>query len=300
MNPICQLVIHTHGGRNELNSLLNSLKNFNDERIEIILSNNHKDKIPRINQFKTKNFYHRKCPNHTAIGHFNHSITKCDRKYLILFHDDDIISTHQLSQALDLLQTDLSAYSAIAFNSGRIRNNIHYLSWDMIRIKKDIKLNLQNYLKSVTNVYSRKQILVSFLALNMANINGINFESDSPLGKYQDVSFISKLLMCAPIYYSTINIGLYRFHSNNDSKSSDIKSRIALLEFLKLTNNTIRTIDIHILLAYIFFFENKGRLRILEQIFKSNMIFQTNLVWLLYGLAINVYHFLRDKIKSYL
>lgn len=214
---------------------LNSIISQNTElSYEIVISDNSEgEKVKILAEERYANLkYVRRLPNLSSFEHFNKVIQEANSKYLVIFHDDDIMCKDFISNAIYQFSIDPSLV-AVACNANFMigdrltkRSMMGPVKWITRRISIPLEF-LVSYLKiSPFGPAPFPGYMYQTLA-----IKKLTFNPDDG-GKHSDITFLLKLLKKGPILWMSRALMIYRVHSGSDSSTESIKDRLSLLRFI--------------------------------------------------------------------
>lgn len=207
-----------------------------DANTEVIISDNSEtDSVEKmcLERFSSIR-YIRRPPPRTAQNHFKTILDEATSRYLVLFHDDDIMHPNYVTQMLSYLESN-PRISAVGCNAefidkdGNATGKFFLRGLNMPLIILTGKQFILPYLvgneKSngivpfPSYMYRRKYISNSFL----------NYEHG---GKYSDVTFLLKILKRAAIVWHPETMMSYRSHGSNGSAIESVHNRLSLIRYL--------------------------------------------------------------------
>ncbi len=187
-----------------------------------------KTNFPEINYIRRNNLNSR--------DHFISVISDITAEYVMIFHDDDIISPRFFQRIEEILkEMRANGYKLCGFNANVINEEGKF-----IRIYND-------HLKNNKEISSAKEIINSYIDSSVGSIPfpSYIYESqtlkkfqfgDEGTGKYSDVVLLLKVLSEGKALWISEPLMEYRIHSSNDSGTTDEKSVKILSDyFIKLS-----------------------------------------------------------------
>jgi hypothetical protein len=196
---------------------IDSLKLFNRE-IKIIISDNGNQ---GKNSFICGDIIFEYIDNskyNDGASH-SHQLLSMDIKNFFYIHDDDQLNINYLLKAMDFIE----------------ETNLIFLVSPKLNIPKMINFNSLNkifefYFLSPSNNCP----LFSGIFISDSNILKKNkFLENLISGKYADVQFVSRLLLCENSYLFNLSYLNYIEHDTNDNKTRNLYDRIQLSQFIR-------------------------------------------------------------------
>jgi hypothetical protein len=201
-----------------------------------VSDNSESDEVQELvkNEFQNIQFIRRK-PVLSVYDHFNQVLNESQAEYLVVFHDDDIMMTNYVQEALRLIELD-SSLVAVGVNA--------------LELHEDEKTS-KNYMKMEGKVFqltSALQVLWPYISIapmrappfpgyiyRRSLLTGCTLDPNKG-GKYCDVSFLMSLLKQGPIGWSSQPLMYYRFHQSNDTKLHSVAAQIKLCNYFVAQN----------------------------------------------------------------
>lgn len=262
--PQVQIFVLAHNRPQLLRETLLSILSQDEKEFELIVSDNSSnDSVQELiaNEFVGRLTYRKRTPSLSPIAHFQTLLDEAHSEYLVLFHDDDLMSPSFVRVLKDFLNQHKN-YSAAAPNA-YLRINDH-LSTRIFFPGAQV----------VTEVRSEEEMAYRYLDLSQfrmpfpgymyrtAMIRGIKMNPKEG-GKHADVSFLTKVANAAPVAWLGQPLFEYRIHSGNDSWSENIPSRLSLLRFVYRTTTITRKSKVvntyKLAYWYLWWRSNRGR-----------------------------------------
>ena len=171
-----------------------------------------------------------------SIDHINQVLDESmDFDFVLLFHDDDILSKYFLSNIAKLEILNDPQLAAIAINGKLIENHL-FTNKKITFYNKNIKVNSISTLLNSYFCFDEKGAppfpgyLYSIKNIKNKRLNYING------GKHADLTFLIELLKNGYFFWLDQALMNYRLHENNDSKTLNEKDRYTLYEYLRKEN----------------------------------------------------------------
>jgi hypothetical protein len=214
-----------------------------DFNTEVIISDNSEtDCVANMcrENFPSIRYIRRSSPR-TGAAHYKSILDEAKSEYLVMFHDDDLMTTDYVTTLLPYIQANPTV-SAVGCNAEIIDKNDN-LSGSFF---------LSN-LKAPLCIFKSYDFIYPYLVGNFKYLVGdfgspgivpfpsymyrrehvcSSFVNDSHGGKYGDVAFLHKILLRAPIVWHNCPLINYRFHGGNDSAVESLSDRLSLLRYL--------------------------------------------------------------------
>lgn len=218
---------------------INSILNSNINRANLIISDNSiSNDVEALCLSKYRHItYVRRWPPLNGIEHLEKIISEARNKYLVLFHDDDLMIPNYVETLFGYMEENEHVVSvgcaAEVIDSNGDSKNFTYLG----------------NAKEPQFVTTPQQLLEAYIGLRGNNDHppfpsyfyrteylqrGMFNYSDG--GKYADVSFLIKLLAKGPIVWHPSLLVKYRLHGENDSNGIAVINRMKFIKFLCRNN----------------------------------------------------------------
>jgi hypothetical protein len=178
--------------------------------------------------------YIRRIPPLPALEHFSAIVDEAKAEYLVMFHDDDIMSPNYVSTLLPYIEAN-PTISAVGCNAEFIDKNGKAIGIFFLRdlneplLISECSQFILPYLVGINKstgmvpfpsyIYRRKYICNSF----------VNYKHG---GKYSDVTFLLKILQRAVMVWHPEPLMYYRNHGANDSAIESIPDKLSLIRYL--------------------------------------------------------------------
>ena len=168
----------------------------------------------------------------SSEAHFRESILNASSKYLMLFHDDDILLQGCIERLVTILD-DTNSLSAVSCNAILMRDS-KISSKLMVRYpKKDITISsdeilIRRYLDYWAGgvpplspyIYRTSALKQEYIDTTLA-------------GKYSDVTMLLQVLTHGSIYWVSQALAVYRIHPGSDNSGYSSRDKLLLLRTLK-------------------------------------------------------------------
>lgn len=229
-----EIYIMTRDRVNFLIENLEVIKKYNNLKIRVTISDNSASQA--TGEIVSKNFSefnYIKRNNLSSEDHFNIIYSEVKSKYVLIFHDDDLL----LPQFFDRIESILEKMrnyqiSALAFNAiiidenGKEKNLYNQLIKNNVQITTK-KALVESYVDSLSGSAPFPSYIYNSQVLKKLKFN------DEGAGKYSDVVLLTKILDFGEIYQLHEALMKYRIHSSNDSRDISVKSLEKMCEYLK-------------------------------------------------------------------
>jgi Glycosyl transferase family 2 len=216
--------------------------------VNIIVSDNStSDRIfTNIKNIQKSFDYIRRFPPMDVIAHHKKIISECSAEYLVMFHDDDVMSTNYIEVMLNTIE-QFPTIGAVACNARLINEtnafygNNFFRQTQAIKFIENEKKLIESYgafAKSSHPPFPSYLYRCSFIHQDMIN--------NSMGGKHADVSFLCNIIKKSSGFIWLNQVLLdYRWHSGNGSVGESICDRISLTRYL-ISNRIIerKSIDL--------------------------------------------------------
>lgn len=230
---MCDLTVYvlTRNRLDLLGETLISIMNQTYKKFDLIVSDNSTNSATKtfLETYSCKEpiKYIKRNGKLSGIEHLNLILSEVVTKYLMIFHDDDIM----LPDMVEKLYTCLSTHSnlvAVACNAYMLKGDIFTL--DKIVGTKDVMYDTTD--KMVKNYMRRKDVpLFPSYMYNMDILKEERLHYNRGQ-KYADAAFICSLLLKGKIFFISQPLFYYRIHSLQDSHSFDSKGYSQLYHYL--------------------------------------------------------------------
>jgi len=237
---------------------------FLNESISSILSNkkiidfnfiiSDNSKTNKIEKFIKKNYPNTNYIKHdfnfinSQTKHFNEIIRLNNSRYIMLFHDDDILLNFAIKKTYEYISKN-NNIACIAPNAFKIKNNkkiysrINRMNREFMIFKKqsDLAKRYINPFKYEVNPFSG-YIYDNYFIKNIVR-------DDEEGGTWSDASFLIKILKKGKIVWLKEPLLFYRTHSSSASSNEKIIERVSFINFL-LQNKIFKRNEIKIYKVY--------------------------------------------------
>lgn len=210
---------------------LNSILNQTYKEFYLIVSDNSTNDITEnvldVYPYKGALKYIKRNGILTGIEHLNLILSEVSTKYLMIFHDDDIMLPDMIKKLYVCLSTH-SNLVAVACNAYMLKGNV--FTFNKIVRTKDV---LYDDVDKMVKNYMRRKDVPPFPSY-MYNMDILKEEKlyYSRGQKYADAAFICSLLLKGKIFFISQPLFYYRIHSLQDSHSFDSKGYSQLYHYL--------------------------------------------------------------------
>ena len=230
-NPLIEVFVLCYNRKEFVAESIRSVLAQTYQRVQLILSDNSTtDEVSEFlrNEFPTLELRRRK-PSLSNYDHLNLVLAEANAKYLMIFHDDDILEPSYIADLIaELEKNGASAGCANArllidgkktdklFNQTLRKNNL-------ISNPRDLAKNYLDYSYGVNPfpgyIYRR------------GAIQGLRFDLKEA-GQYCDVTFLVKVAQTGAIFWSARPAMFYRKHGGNVSGNISIVAMKRMIRFL--------------------------------------------------------------------
>ena len=201
---------------------------------ELIISDNSESSDVRkmiAKNYSQKKFqYYKVNPPLPADKHFELVVSKLNKEFAILLHDDDIVDPCFINEMFQAINSDHAI--AIGCNAKIFNNNLLDAKKNMHNFDKPKRFNnekmfLSQYLpgnKGIapypSYIYRTKYLKEAFLKIPFK-------------GKHSDTAMLSSLISFGEILWLDKILIYYRVHDSNDSAIESVSDRIRLMNYMK-------------------------------------------------------------------
>ncbi len=217
--------------KESLDSVLN--QKYSGVKLKIVVSDNSEG--DEVNELIKRHYvdsdieYIRRDPPIPSRAHFQIIISECQEKYVVLFHDDDVMHPNYIKTISPFIQKE--GVVAVSCNAFLCENGISKSK------------NKSHYFTSCKRFDNEKDFLEQYLlgSCGVAPFPGYIYQSNflkkislAPLpgAKYFDVILLSTILRYGLILWIPDSLMYYRIHDSNDSNFEDVAGRMALLNYM--------------------------------------------------------------------
>lgn len=225
-----QVVILT---RDRLNYLFEAIQSFlvcMPANAELIISDNSA-RSETEHALKNKNGikYVRRWPPVSSAIHFEKVVAESSAPFLIMFHDDDLVSPDYLQVMLDAIRSRPKVV-AVACNA-------YILKGGKLTSRK-----MMGFFSSPTYISSSYKFLTPYFSFGKDEpppFSGYIYRTDvikkcglsSDCGKHSDVSTLNELLKYGDILWLPQCLMFYRYHNKNDGRQFSLGDKLKLLRY---------------------------------------------------------------------
>jgi glycosyltransferase involved in cell wall biosynthesis len=225
------VVIATHNRASLVIEVIESVLKQDFRDFYFVLSDNSDNNDTLIElqtQLLLDKLYYIKRPNVTSLEHFNIILDETKTKYLILFHDDDVMLPDMVGTLYKEMLSDDDTIVAIGCNAyfQRLGNKYFVKSFD---IKKDEFLLFKSDL--IGRYYDNRIAVLPSYIYNLDIIKKYNICFTNKAGKYSDVIWLLEIMNHGKIKWLAKRLMVYRLHSGQDSMKTDIRAKQQLVNY---------------------------------------------------------------------
>jgi len=234
MKDIVQIVILSRNRPAYLKEAIDSVINqqLTTEQVELIVSDN--SSTEEVEKMIAENYpdrcfsYLRRSPPLMAIEHFQLVISECDKKYIVLFHDDDVMHDDYVKTMLPFIQE--KGVAAVGCNEFIFKHDI----------TKSIRAKPHNF-KQPKKFYSEREFLEQHIPSDkgISVFPGYMYSADF-LKKIRlnnvrrknglsDILMLNSMLEFGSIVWIPDTLVYYRLHDTNDGNNLYTVDHISLL-----------------------------------------------------------------------
>lgn len=234
MEPITthhlQIVIMSRNRLALLRECIQSINSQDDTDFQLIVSDNSDDS--EVYDYMLSNYpqitVRRRDPVLPVLNHFNTIIDECTSRYIVIFHDDDMLTSDYVRK-MKAAWLENPTCVAIGCNA---------------RILRDKSLSPRKFFKSgAIEIESQRVLLSRYSSLTSDNMAPFpsycydaqilkNHRPKNDLGKFMDLILLMELLTSGSIYWLSDCCMYYRVHSSNDSGVDSIHQRQKVLSYV--------------------------------------------------------------------
>lgn len=204
-----------------------------DFQIEVIVSDNSETNI--VHEMLSLEFPKvlilKRSPNFISLHeHCRCVIEESTGEFLVIFHDDDILLPNYLNIMMRVIRNNPTA-SAVGCNSFFFYDEERYPNGLAHRFKNQVSFsdNFSFLMQNLCDHHGIAPFPGYLYRKKFLNSSFINLEDG---GKYQDVSFLSKLLDMGELIWIPDVLMLTRIHRNNDSGTISIPGKLKLIRYM--------------------------------------------------------------------
>lgn len=247
--PKVTIVIPTYNRAKYLKEAINSVLSQKFDDFELfILDNASKDNTTEVvKKFTDKRIkYIRNDVNIGGINNINKGLTLGSGKYIIIFHDDDIMLSDMLRSEVAILDNNVDVV-LVATNINYINDKNEIIKRNIIKIKKDTIYKQKEYIEKFLKMES--QIPCPSVMLRRSFIRDNNFHFKSDVGPAADnYLWFEMNLLNKKFYLISEPLLNYRIHEGQDSNTSSLNM---CLLFLKNTASFLKENKMEHLLPFL-------------------------------------------------
>jgi glycosyltransferase involved in cell wall biosynthesis len=234
MEPITkndlQIVIMSRNRLALLRECIQSIIGQDDTEFQFVVSDNSDDSevYDYIRSNHPQITIRRRAPVLPALDHFNTIMDECTSRYIVIFHDDDMLTSDYVRK-IKAAWLENPTCVAIGCNA---------------RILRDGNLLPRKFFKSgAIEIENQKVLLSRYSSLTSDNMAPFpsycydaqilkNHRPKIDLGKFMDLILLMELLTSGSIYWLSDCCMYYRVHSTNDSGADSIHQRQKVLSYV--------------------------------------------------------------------
>ncbi len=200
---------------------------------EIIVSDNSESDVVSLmlkEQFPQIRCIRRR-PTLNQFEHFRAIIDEASADLLVMFHDDDILSSEYVSVLRKHLDRDPSLV-AVCCDAFILRGNKVTKERFLPPGRRDRQIkDPEDLLREYFSLSSKGPAPFPGYMYRRRAIKGLSLDPQEG-GKYSDVSFILKILERGSILWVAKPLMRYRIHGQNDSSTENVGHRLQLLRYI--------------------------------------------------------------------
>jgi glycosyltransferase involved in cell wall biosynthesis len=170
--------------------------------------------------------YYIKRQNISSLEHFNAILDETKTKYMILFHDDDVMLPDMVGTLYKEIVNDETTVAVGCNAYFLIRNKSFVKSFG---IKKDKLLSLKSDL--IEQYYDNRIVVLPSYIYNLDLIKKHNIVFTNKAGKYSDVIWLLEIMNYGKIKWLAKRLMAYRLHGGQDSAKIDIRAKQQLVDY---------------------------------------------------------------------
>ena len=247
MRDIVQIVILSRDRPEYLKETINSVLNQKllGIEVEVVISDN--SERSEVEEMIGQNYpdenlkYIRRVPSVSSLEHFQLVISECKKKYVVLFHDDDIMHPDYIETMFPFIQKEGVAAvgcSTFVFKDD-FKKSLRAKSHDFKQPKTFIseKSFLEQYIPGSSGVAVFPGYMYNTACLKKIKLNNVRRKEG-----VSDVLMLNSLLTYGPIVWIPDFLMYYRLHDSNDGNNLYTVDHISLLNCMShngLDKNTI-------------------------------------------------------------
>ena len=228
-----QLYILAKDRPEELRSALNSAINQDYKDIEIIVSDNSETK--QVSKMMRSDFSNIRYINRLILlspfGHIKQVIDEATEEFMMMFHDDDILSETHVSNMISKLHKNPDvvgvASNGIFFGDSFLKNRMIMQIKSELLIKTPVQL-FEFYL----GLYSGSQAPLPGYIYRTSILKEVNKKYLIKCGKQSDVQLLAEVLNYGQILWLPTPTLYYRLHSSQESSQEKIYDRARILHLM--------------------------------------------------------------------
>jgi glycosyltransferase involved in cell wall biosynthesis len=230
---ILSLYLICHNRVDKARKAIISILSQTDSSFNFIVSDNSSnDDLERLMSIEFPTiFYVKRSPTLSAIAHFNCCISEMYSGYFCLFHDDDIMHSHFVSEMKKMI-TYYPEAIAIGCNARVEKFDVILKKPSFNSIRDHVLINHPTNL--ARRYFSRSQSGIAPFPSYVYNKKLVNTER-IPVngGKYTDVTWLLNIARRGTIVWTRQALMTYRLHETNDGNVESRSDRLTFLAYLK-------------------------------------------------------------------
>lgn len=173
----------------------------------------------------------RRIPQLGALDHFRCIIEEANSKYVVLFHDDDILCPQYVQKMQSLLDENRSAVG-VGCNAEIFRENTReVITFSSIKSKVVELTTKEELVRYYFELPPTNPVPFPCYMYRTSAIKGASLDYKHG-GKHSDVSFLLKVMDNGSLLWTSEILMKYRRHSGNDSSKENIYNRLSLLRYV--------------------------------------------------------------------
>jgi glycosyltransferase involved in cell wall biosynthesis len=234
MKDVVQIVILSKDRPKYLKETIDSVLNqsLSSEIVKIVISDNsEKNEVGEMIARDYSNYgieYIRRVPVTSPLEHFQLVISEISEKYVVLFHDDDIMHPDYIKTVLPFFQKN--DVVAVGCNAFLFENNLQKaklsksFSFKGVRIFSSEKDFLREYIPSSDGISAFPGYMYKTKCLKKISLNNVRRK-----GGLSDILMLNSLLKYGAIAWIPNHLMYYRLHGANDGNNLYTADYIAVL-----------------------------------------------------------------------
>ena len=240
---ILEIYVLAHNRPEYLKETINSILHQDSREFDLIVSDNSTNNDVELmikKNFLNKVIYRKRFPPLPPIEHIQLVLKELNKKYSVIFHDDDLMDPCYVSEMLNVMEENhkyiAACPNALILRNNQITNQKFFPNAKPLTIIEGAYKVAKNYLD-----LSKFRMPFPGYMYRTEEIRKITIDKRDG-GKHCDVSFLMKIGSIGKIAWLDRSLMSYRIHEKNDSFKEDVYARLSLLRFI-YRNTTIKKID---------------------------------------------------------